>query len=72
MQHNDFTLFNYDSKTKKYDKLTDKHVQKVFPAQLIEEAIPVKSFEIVGIWDEFKMKKYSSKSERIHFCLKRR
>lgn len=72
MQHNDFTLFNYDLKTKKYDKLTDKHVQKVFPAQRIEEAIPLNLLEIVGIWDEFKMKKYSSRSERIHFCLKRK
>jgi len=72
MQHNDFTLFNYDSNTKKYEKLTDKHIQKVFPVQLIEEAIPGKIFDIVGIWDEFKMKKYSSRSERIHFCLKRK
>lgn len=72
IQHNDFTIFNFDPTTKKYDKFTDKHIQKVFPAQLIEEAIPVKTFETVGIWDEFRMKKYSTRSERIHFCLKRK
>lgn len=71
-QHNDFTIFSFVEETGLYHKSIDKHEQKVFPPQMIEEAIPGSKFEVLGIWDEFKMKKYSSRSERIHFCLKRK
>lgn len=71
-QHNDFTIFSFRKELQLYEKLIDKHEQKVFPPQLIEEAVPGSKYDILGIWDEFKMKKYSSRSERIHFCLKRK
>jgi len=71
-QHNDFTIFAHQKNTEFYKKFTDKHEQKVFPPQMIEEVIPGSKFDIVGIWDDFKMKKYTSRSERIHFCLRRK
>lgn len=71
-QYNDFTIFNLDQKSSLYTKCKEHHAQKVFPPQLIEEVIPRDIFCIEGIWDDFSMKKYSSKSERIHFLLKKR
>ena len=71
-QHNDFTLFNLQNNgTSLYRKYIEKHEQKVLPPQLIEETVPGRLLEILGIWDEFSMRKYSPRSERIHFLLKR-
>lgn len=73
IQHNDFTIFNLQkNSTSLYEKHKECHEQKVLPPKLIEEKIPKSKFEILGIFDEFKMQKYSSRSERVHFLLKRR
>jgi SAM-dependent methyltransferase len=72
-QHNDFTIFRLQKDNIPfYKKYIEKHEQKVLPPQLIEEMVPGKQFEVSGIWDEFSMRKYSPRSERIHFLLKRR
>jgi SAM-dependent methyltransferase len=72
-QHNDFTIFNLQkNSTSLYEKYKEYHEQKVLPPKLIEETIPTSKYEILGIFDEFKMRRYSSRSERVHFLLKRR
>jgi len=71
-QHNDFTIFSESSHIPGlYEKSKEKHVQKVFPVKYIEEAIPRSLLGVVGIWDGFTFKKYSSRSERIHFLLRK-
>jgi predicted TPR repeat methyltransferase len=72
-QHNDFTIFKLQKNNNPlYIRYKENHEQKVLPTQLIEETVPGRLFEVLGIWDEFSMRKYSSRSERIHFLLKRR
>jgi hypothetical protein len=71
-QYNDFTIFKLDQKKPGlYQKFIEHHEQKVFPAKLLEETIPRSHFQIVGIYDGYTFRKYSSKSERIHFLLKK-
>ncbi len=73
IQHNDFTIFKaLKNNLLTYEKYKEKHEQKVFPAQIIEEAIPREYFTILGVWDEFSMRKATSRSERVHFLLQRR
>jgi len=72
IQHNDFTIYRQSKDHPPYyEKFTETHVQKIFSAQDIEKAIPKKRFEVLGIWDGFMFKKYSSKSIRIHFLLRK-
>lgn len=70
-QYNDFTIFQKINNTDLFNKFSELHVQKVFPAKTIAEKIPASKFEIIGIWDNFSFKKYSTKSERIHFLIKK-
>jgi ubiquinone/menaquinone biosynthesis C-methylase UbiE len=71
-QYNEFTIFKLDQKIPPlYHKYKEKHEQKIFPAKLLEETIPRSHFQIVSIFDGYTFRKYSSKSERIHFLLKK-
>lgn len=71
-QRNDFTIFKqYRKNSNIYEKLSEHHVQKVFPVKFIEEAIPRNLFKVEGIWDGFTFKRYSLRSERIHFLLRK-
>ena len=38
----------------------------------IKDAVSDKLFDIAGIWDSFSFKRYSSRSERVHFLLKKK
>jgi SAM-dependent methyltransferase len=72
LQINDFTIFKkIKSKSQIFQRFSEHHVQKVLPAKSIEQVIPVNKFKIIGIWDGYTWKKYSSRSERIHFLLQR-
>jgi predicted TPR repeat methyltransferase len=72
IQHNDFTIYRQsDDRPPYYEKFVETHIQKVFSVPEIEKAIPGKRFEVLGIWDGFLFKKYSGKSLRIHFLLRR-
>jgi len=72
IQHNDFTIYRLsDDSHPYYEKFIETHVQKIFSVPDIEKAIPKKRFEVLGIWDGFMFKKYSNKSLRIHFLLRR-
>lgn len=72
LQYNDFTIFKLtDEKPDLYEKISERHIQKVLPPKLIEDAVPRNLFKIIGIWDGFSERKYSIRSERIHFLLKK-
>jgi SAM-dependent methyltransferase len=72
LQFNEFTIFyRSTSNPDLFIKANEKHIQKVFSAKEIENIIPADKFKVIGIWDNFSFKKYSSKSERIHFLLKK-
>jgi SAM-dependent methyltransferase len=71
-QFNDFTIFCQEKKNISLFKMyKEHHEQKVFPPKLIEEAIPRNLFNVIGVWDGFTTRKYTSRSERIHFLLKK-
>jgi SAM-dependent methyltransferase len=72
IQHNDFTIYRLsDDRPPYYEKFVETHVQKIFFVPEIEKAVPKKLFEVLGIWDGFLFKKYSEKSLRIHFLLRK-
>lgn len=70
-QFNDFTIFHKHNNSDLFQKFNELHIQKVFPAKSIEEQIPASKFKILGIWDDFSFRKFSAKSERVHFLLKK-
>ncbi|MDR0305929.1 MAG: class I SAM-dependent methyltransferase [Chitinispirillales bacterium] len=71
-QHNDFTIYSKsESNPKLYEKNIEEHCQKVFSAAQVEKSVPRDFFSVLGIWDGYTFRKYSSKSERIHFLLRK-
>ena len=46
--------------------------QKVFPVNVIRDFVPGALFDIVGIWDDFSLKKHTPHSERVHFLLRKK
>ena len=77
MQYNDFTIF---SKSDTYEetarcglfrKSIEHHAQKVYPVASIKDAIPRDLFTLIGMWDDFSFKHATSRSERVHFLLKK-
>ena len=82
-QFNEFTLFKRTSTespegTKSpegaqlYERYDEFHAQQLFGVKEIMRAIPAELFETIGIWDNFSMKRYNARSERIHFLLRKR
>jgi SAM-dependent methyltransferase len=72
LQINDFTIFKrIKSKSQIFKRYSEHHIQKVFPAKSIEQVIPTDKFKIIGIWDGYSWRRYSCRSERIHFLLQR-
>lgn len=72
-QHNDITIFRQiNERSSAYEKVVERHCQKVFSAATIAEAVPENLFTIQGIWDGFSFRNYRPHSERIHFLLKKR
>jgi ubiquinone/menaquinone biosynthesis C-methylase UbiE len=77
MQYNDFTIFSKQSDGYAVDtpclfqKFAEHHAQKVFPVVSIRDAIPRDLFHIIGIWEDFSFKHFTSRSERVHFLLKK-
>jgi len=74
LQCNDFTLFHRirGAAGDVFERYTERHTQKVLSVEEISRAIPGDLFSIVGVWDGFSFRRYSPRSERIHFLLKRR
>lgn len=71
-QRNDITIYRrVGGDPALYEKKTERHVQKVFPANTIARAVPGSLFTIEGMWDGFSFRRCGSHSERIHFLLKR-
>ncbi|MCL2688723.1 MAG: class I SAM-dependent methyltransferase [Chitinispirillia bacterium] len=72
VQHNDFTIYRkYDDNSNLYEKITEKHQQKVFTPAQIKTVIDNRQFKVTGVWNGYTFRKYSNKSERIHFLLQR-
>ena len=77
MQYNDFTIFTKQSNGNAADapclfqKFVEHHAQKVFPVASIRDVIPRDLFHVIGIWDDFSFKHSTSRSERVHFLLKK-
>lgn len=71
-QHNDFTIYRkYNENSDLYEKVIEQHKQKVFTPAQIKTAIDGNDFTVVGVWDGYAFRKYSNKSERIHFLLRK-
>jgi SAM-dependent methyltransferase len=74
LQMNDFTVFcrsPHHPDQPLYEKFLEHHVQKVLPVSEIIKAIPKDLFTVTGIWDGFSFRRYSSRSERIHFLCRK-
>lgn len=73
MQYNDFIIFKrIGDRGSFYEKLRERHCQKVFPPAVIRKAIPSNLFEVLGVWDGFSQAKITASSERVHFLLRKR
>jgi SAM-dependent methyltransferase len=81
VQYNDFIIFKRkyfnniiesDKEEDLYVKATEHHVQRIFPVDAIKNLIDKDKFDIVGIWDGFSFKKPNSRSERVHFLLRKK
>jgi len=72
IQHNDFTIYRHSEENPGYyEKYTEAHRQKVFSVAEIGKMIPKKRFETLGIWDGYTFRKYTARSLRIHFLLRK-
>ncbi len=72
IQHNDFTIYKQsDENPRLFEKFKERHRQRVYPVSAIEQVIPAEHFNILGIWDGYSFKRYSPRSERIHFLLRK-
>ncbi|MBD3390381.1 MAG: methyltransferase domain-containing protein [Chitinivibrionales bacterium] len=74
-QYNDFTLFvraGNEGADAHYQKQRERHVQRVRSVDEIRGIIPGGRFAVVGVWDGFSFKRYSSRSDRIHFLLRKK
>ena len=79
MQYNDFTIFAKSANGRRtkdvpclFQKFTEHHAQKVFPIASLRDVIPAGLFHIIGIWDNFSFKHATSRSERVHFLLRKK
>jgi SAM-dependent methyltransferase len=73
LQHNDFTIFvEADSQPGLFSRSVERHRQKVFPVAAVADTVPRELFELLGTWDGFTFKKYSRRSERVHFLVRKR
>lgn len=72
VQHNDFTIYKQSEKNPDlYRKLVDRHQQRILSVSEIEKSIPDHLFSVQGIWDGYSFKRYSARSERVHFLLRK-
>jgi ubiquinone/menaquinone biosynthesis C-methylase UbiE len=72
LQHNDFSIWQrLQGSEACYRKHNERHVQKVFDVAELRTQVPGQFYEVLGIWDNFSMKKWSSRSERVHFLLRK-
>ena len=72
IQHNRFTIFLREPGQEGYSKYHEHHRQLVLPVNTIKKCIPTDRFSIVGIWDGYSFNRYTGRSDRIHFCLKKK
>jgi len=71
IQHNDFTIFTA-APGQLYEKTVEHHRQRVYPVGQVLSFVPDSLFEVLGMWDNFSQKKYTARSERVHFLLRKK
>jgi len=72
-QNNFFTVFTeIKDSSGLFKKQTEHHKQQVFKPETITQWIPEHIFSILGIWNNYSFKKYSARSERIHFLVQKK
>ncbi|MBD3314309.1 MAG: methyltransferase domain-containing protein [Chitinivibrionales bacterium] len=71
IQHNKFTIFLRENGSGSYSKHHEHHRQRVLPVSGIKSHIPTDLFSILGIWDGYSLNRYTKRSDRIHFCLRK-
>ncbi len=73
VQYNDFTIFqNSTTDPQLFKKFTEQHKQKILPVTTVEKMIPATLFDILGIFDSYSFNRYNTRSERVHFLLRKR
>jgi SAM-dependent methyltransferase len=73
IQHNDFTIFTVaPGHGLLFEKSQEYHRQRVYPVGKIRSFVPESLFEVLSMWDNFSLKKYSARSERVHFLLRKK
>ncbi|MDD5675579.1 MAG: class I SAM-dependent methyltransferase, partial [Chitinivibrionales bacterium] len=73
VQHNDFSLWQrLADRENCFCRRHERHSQKVFAVPELQKRIPRDLFEIMGVWDNFTMNKWSARSERVHFLLRKK
>jgi predicted TPR repeat methyltransferase len=73
IQHNDFTIFSATpSQPGLFEKSRECHRQKVLSVGDVRDCIPGTLFQTIGIWDNFSLRKYTARSERVHFLLRKK
>lgn len=53
-----------------YDRYYEEQEERAYSVSELSEVLKLSGFEILGIYDEYKFKKYTDKSERIFFVCK--
>jgi SAM-dependent methyltransferase len=71
IQHNEFDIF-LKRPDGNYGRFKELHSQKVRKAEEVTALIPGNLFEILGIWGDYGQKKYTQRSERVHFLLRKK
>jgi SAM-dependent methyltransferase len=72
IQHNDFTIFSATPpQPGLFEKSLEHHRQKVLSVDDVKDCIPGMLFQTIGIWDNFSVRKYTARSERVHFLLRK-
>jgi SAM-dependent methyltransferase len=72
-QYNDFVISRGNAGAPgRIEKLKERHVQKVFPADTVAGRVPPSLFEVLGMWDGFTRRRFTPSSERVHFLLRKK
>jgi SAM-dependent methyltransferase len=73
VQHNRFTIFTRSPRAEAlWERSEEHHRQLVLAPATIRSYVPRALFEVVGMWDGFSQRRWSARSERVHFLLRRR
>ncbi len=70
LQHNDFVFYIKDS-SGGYSKISEDHIQKVYPYKTVVAACKEAGFKVVGAYSGLTLRKPTGKSLRIHLLVQK-